>query len=83
MKIKTGKKTKSIHLFVAVILILALLTGLFHFIDRTQRTEEQQLSIDCVEYVRRGCCEQPDSGRCEEGAVGWDHDKSPYNVCCE
>ncbi len=83
MKIKAGDRIKPLHLVAFILVVVFISASIIIFSEDVDRTQEEQFRIDCIDYVRRGCCQNPNLERCEEGELNWDHDEDPYDICCE
>ncbi len=83
MKIKAGEKTSPLRLLVLGLGVIGVVVILLLFGNNGEMTQEERMQVDCIEYIRRGCCDTPDVDRCDSQAVGWEHGEDPHDVCCE
>ncbi|MFP4116912.1 MAG: hypothetical protein ACLFQ8_01260 [Candidatus Aenigmatarchaeota archaeon] len=76
-KVKISKRGLVLISAVIVVLLLALSLGG----DETNDVHEG--ANDCIEYVRRGCCQEPDLERCQQDQLGWEREEDPFEFCCD
>lgn len=75
--IKVSNRGIVVILAVAVILLVAA--------SLTDGSEDEvhEGATDCIEYVRRGCCKEPDLERCQVDELGWNREEDPFEFCCD
>lgn len=76
--VKVSNRGIVVLLAVAVILLVAASIA-----GGDSEDEVHEGATDCIEYVRRGCCKEPDLERCQVDEVGWNREEDPFEFCCD
>lgn len=84
MKIRVGRdlsKRQIVLIFLGIVVVVSL-TAVFVDIGRRDAWYEDEAAVECIDYVRRDCCLDPDLDRCQEDEVNWNLEGDPYQICC-
>ncbi len=79
LNVSISKRGIVLLLVVFVLLVTAMLLGG----NGDSRGDVHEGAEDCIEYVRRGCCQEPDLERCQTDEIGWTREEDPFEFCCD